>query len=245
MLLMIRFHHRRLHGVRRHLHNRPLELFAGPYDIVYHSSDEHKRGHEHAVVHGIRRDRCRDGEETEDENDGPKGDGDDVDGNAEDAGKMEGTPDEGARLGGVVDAAPGADSTGAAAVKEEALGDDVGCIQVRDTERDDVVEGGCGPNVDQSDDTGGEGGDENGVDGDGAAGLDLDVGRLTRPIEGYVGWRETLTLLTWRQNGRPRSRAKAQIKREAVARAAMVPHTDMTIKMEIMAVAPPLLPVAL
>lgn len=158
---------------------------------------------------------------------------------------MEGTPYEGARLGGVVDIIPGADPAGAAAVEEEALCDDVGCIQVSDTERNNVVEGGRGPDIDQSNDTGGEGGDENSVDGDGAAGLDLYVWRLTRPINKNVRRRRPLTLLTWRQNGRPRSRANAQIRRDAVAREAMVPHTDMTIKMEIMAVAPPLLPVAL
>lgn len=93
---------------------------------------------------------------------------------------MEGTPYEGAGLGGVVDVAPGADAAGAAAVEEEALGDDVGCIQVRDAEGDDVVEGGGGPDVDQADDAGGEGGDEDGVDGDGAAGLDLEVGRFNK-----------------------------------------------------------------
>lgn len=243
-LLNIRPHHHRLHRVRRHLHDRPLKLFPSPYDIVHNCSDKHKRRHDHAVIHGLGRDRRRDGEETEDENDDPKANRDNIDHDSEDAGKMEGTPYEGAGLSRVVNAVPGADPAGAAAVEEEALGDDVGCIEVSDTEGNDVVEGGRGSDVDQSNDTGGEGGDEDCIDRYGTASLDLCASWLTRSIKEHVGQRRPLTLLTWRQNGMPRSRANAQIRRDAVARAAMVPHTVMTISIQIMAVAPPLLPVA-
>lgn len=50
---------------------------------------------------------------------------------------------------------------------------------------------------------------------------------------------DCFTLLTWRQKGRPRSRAKAQISREEVASAEMVPHTVMINSITVITVAPP------
>lgn len=86
---------------------------------------------------------------------------------------MKGAPDKLSRFAGIVDAVAGSDAAGDAAVEEETLGDDVGGVEGADAEGNDVVEGGGGAEVDEADEAGDAGGDDDGVDGDGAADLDL------------------------------------------------------------------------
>lgn len=68
----------------------------------------------------------------------------------------------------------GVDEARAAAVEEESLRDDVGCVQGADAEGDDGVEGGGGADVDETDEDGDEGGDDDGEGWDGGFGLELD-----------------------------------------------------------------------
>lgn len=58
------------------------------------------------------------------------------------------------------------DAAGDAAVEEEAFGDDVGGVEGGDGEGDDAVEGDGGTEVDEADEAGEGGGDDDGVDGD-------------------------------------------------------------------------------
>lgn len=114
-----------LRGIGSDLHNRPLELLPRPHNIIQNRSEEHKSSHHHAIIHRLGRNGRSDWEETKDEDDNPESHGEDVDRNTEDPRETEGTPDECARLGGIVDAVAGADAAGAATVEQEALRDDV------------------------------------------------------------------------------------------------------------------------
>jgi len=67
----------------------------------------------------------------------------------------------------------GFDPACAAPVEEEGLGDNVRGVQRGDAEGNDVVEGGGGTDVDEADHAGGDGGDDDGVNRDGTADLDL------------------------------------------------------------------------
>ena len=73
----------------------------------------------------------------------------------------------------IVEALTGGNATCAAVVEEEGLGDDVGGVEAGDTEGYDIVEGGGGADVDEADDAGGHGRDDDCVDRDRGAFLDL------------------------------------------------------------------------
>jgi len=171
--------------IRIHLHNRPLILLPCPQDIIQHRKKHDRPRHQDAKIHIHRLHRRRHGPEAEEEDDAAEGERVQVDRDAEDAGQVKGAPDELARFasgvveGGFVRGA-GANAAGEAAVEQEGFGDDVGCVEAADGEGDDVVEGGGGAEVDEADEAGDAGGDDDGVDGDGAAGLDL----LLSPVVG-------------------------------------------------------------
>lgn len=138
-----------------------------------------------------------------------------------------------------------ADSTRKATPEEESFDKDVGCIEGGDGERDDVVESSKRADVDETKNHAEDGGDKDCEDRDGGCWVDLST-KLQYDFS-RIGNRcgdGKLTLLMWRQNGRPRSRAKDQISREEVASAAIAPNWVMKIIMAAIAEAPPLDPVA-
>lgn len=78
-----------------------------------------------------------------------------------------------ARFARVVESVLGSYAAGDAAVEEETLGDDVGCVETADAEGYDIVESSRGTKIDQADKTGDAGRDDDSVDWDGTSNLDL------------------------------------------------------------------------
>ena len=232
----------------RHLHNRPLIHLPRPHDIIQHRKQNDGPRHQHAEIHSLGLHRRGHGPEAEKENDDPKCDRERIDQDAKDARKMKRPPHELVSRAAIVrDVRRVPDCARAPAPKEEALGDEVGGVEAADAEGDDVVEGGGGAEVDEADEAGDEGCDDDGEQGDGGFGLDLRRRAISVKGKCAMTGREGLsgrTLLTVRHPGRPRSRANAQIKRDAVAMNAMVAATFIMIMMAIKTDAPALEPVA-
>ena len=58
--------------------------------------------------------------------------------------------------------------------KEESLSEDVGSVETADTYGDDIIESGCGADVDQTNGTRDAGHDNDGIQWNGGVGLDLE-----------------------------------------------------------------------
>ena len=177
------------------------------------------------------------------EDDNPKKHRESIDQDAEDTWKMKRTPDKLISPVRIVrDVGRFANGTCAPAPEEEALCDDVGCVETADAEGDDIVEGGGGADVNEADQAGNQGCYHDGQERDCSFGLDLS-GFVSRKFG--ATWREDQrTLLTVCHPGKPRSRANAQIRRDAVAMKAMFAATPITITMAIRTEDPAFEPVA-
>ena len=154
------------HGSRIHLSRVQV--------VVSHGEHHNGARHETAEVHvrGIRIRHLR--EEAEDEDDDAVPDAKGVQQDAPDAGDVEGAPDElvglprrPSHLARVADRPPDA------VPEKEGLGEDVRGVEAADAEGDDVVEGGRGADVYQADGAGDGGHDQDGVQRDRGACLDL------------------------------------------------------------------------
>lgn len=211
---------------------RPIPLPAASDEIPTRGENGDPRKHDHAEIHRLLIHRRAHGEKAEDEKRDQEKHGDDVDRQAVFAeGEL------GHRKRGV----GGAEAAG----DEAADGEDVGGDEGGDGEGDDGVEGDRGAEVDEGDDDAEGEGDPERVEGDVPAWFDL----LLR-VSGGCGRREgsrseicsnrgiSRTRRRKRENGKPLSREKAQIWREAVATSLTTAMTRVMMMMAaIMAVA--------
>ena len=166
-----------------------------------------------------------------------------IDDNIEDTRKTEWSPDKLISLACVVgDVCRLSDSTGASTPEEKALRDDVRSVETAYAKGDDIVESGGRADTNETD----EAGDKRRYDDceEWDCGLRLDLRGNVHQEPSAIRRSSQRTLLTDRHPGRPRSRAKAQTKRDAVATSAIVPATSMMIMMAIGTEAPALEPVA-
>lgn len=182
--------------------------------------------HGDVPVHRVGLDGRGGGEEAKDEKGDEEGEGEGVDGGA---GAAEGP-------------AGGREGFAAEALGEDAAdGEDVGGEEGGEGEGDDGVEGDGGAEVDQADDDAEEEGDDDGVEGDGEGGGDLwgvvrvRFGLCTTSEEAEESMR---TFAKNGENGRPLSRAKDQICRDAVAISAMTAQINAMITMAVMMLVP-------
>ena len=128
-----------------------------------------------------------------------------------------------------------------AAPEEERAGDEVGGVEARGRERDDVFEDGGGADVDEGQQGGDQRHEADGDDGDRGTWFELGVGVSGKAVMCAWGMGgESITLLMKRWKGRPRSRAKDQIMRDAVARKPITAHQVSATTMDTMTVAPAL-----
>ena len=181
--------------------------------------------------------------QAENENNDPVPDSERVEQDAPNSRDVERAPDEFVGVPGRAGHLLGrADVPDDAVVEKHALGDGVGSVEATDADGDDGVEGGCGADVDEADDTGDEGHDEDCVHWDGGFGLDLWI------VISVINWGAVVafgyTVAIVRQKGSPRSRPKAHTIRDEVARKAIAAQISMMMMMQIMVEAPESEPVA-
>ena len=136
-------------------------MMPRPNDIIKSREHDHKRCHEHTVVHSGSCDRCSSWPETEEKDYDAKDDAECIVDDTKDPRDTERSPNEGASLGAVRgQLVLRADLARAAAPKEETFDEDVGGVEGGDRERDDVVKSSNRADIDETEDHAEDGSDE-------------------------------------------------------------------------------------
>lgn len=227
---------------RCHLHNRPLVRLPRPHNIIEHRKQHSRSRHQNTKIHLRSRDRRRHGEKAKEKYDDPETHRTYVDDNAKEIWKMKRSPDKLVSFACIIrDVGHFADSAGTSAPEEKALGDDVRSVETAHAQRDDIIESGGRADIDQANKAGNERRYDDCEERD--RGLRLDLQSVSQKFNTFR-FGGSQTLLTDRHPGRPRSRAKAQTKRDVVARNAIVLAASIMMSIAMRTEAPALEPVA-